>query len=78
MSRGITWINSGGNNGDGQYYRHQVRLAGDRVAFGPSGDNTFLASGAASPWVDALGERLGIVAGDRTDYDLFVWDSPDG
>ena len=60
VSRGITWINSGGNNGDGQYYRHQVRLAGDRVAFGPSGDNTFLeAPGLRRPGWDALGERLG-------------------
>lgn len=79
VARGMVWINSGGNNGQGQYYRHAVRLAGDRVAFGPTGSETFLplrgciALGGmrwANDW-DRPPE-------DRTDYDLFVWDSPTG
>ena len=30
VSQGILWVNSGGNNGQERYYRHPVRLAGDR------------------------------------------------
>ena len=30
--RGILWVNSGGNNGSGKYYRHPVRVVGDQVA----------------------------------------------
>ena len=42
VARGMLWVNSGGNNGSGHYYRHLVRLSGDQVAFGPSGDTRFL------------------------------------
>ena len=42
VSRGIAWVNSGGNAGTSRYYRQPVRLVGDRVAFGQGGDDTFL------------------------------------
>jgi hypothetical protein len=79
VSRGITWFNSGGNNAQGQYYRHTVRLVGNRVAFGPSGTETYLplrgciALGGmrwANDWDRPPAER--------TDYDLYVWESPTG
>jgi hypothetical protein len=79
VSRGITWINSGGNNAVGQYYRHAVRLIGSRVAFGPAGTETYLplrgciALGGmrwANDWDRPPAER--------TDYDLYVWESPTG
>ncbi len=79
VSRGILWVNSGGNNGEDRYYRHPVRLIGNRVAFGADGTDTFLklrrcvALGGmrwANDWDKA--------AADRTDYDLYLWESPTG
>jgi hypothetical protein len=79
VSRGITWVNSVGNAGTDRYYRHAVRLAGDRVAFGPSGSTTFLAFNGcvglggvrwANDWDKPPNER--------TDYDVYLWDSPLG
>ena len=79
VARGMLWVNSGGNNGSGHYYRHLVRLSGDQVAFGPSGDTRFL------PFVGCV--SLGGVrwandwdtpAPQRTDYDVYLWDSPMG
>lgn len=79
VARGITWVNSGGNNGSGQYYRHPVRLFGDRVAFGPSGSDTYLNMNRCV----ALGglrwaNDWDVPAAARTDYDLIVWESPTG
>ena len=79
VAQGMLWVNSGGNNGSGHYYRHLVRLSGDRVAFGPSGDSRFL------PFVGCV--SLGGIrwandwdtpASQRTDYDVYLWDSPTG
>lgn len=79
VARGITWINSGGNNGQGQYYRHAVRLVGDRVAFGPSGGETFLPlRGCISLGGMRWANDWDLPAPERTDYDLYVWDSPTG
>jgi hypothetical protein len=79
VARGITWVNSAGNNAQGQYYRHAVRLVGDRVAFGPSGGETFLPlrgciSLGGMRWADDWDRP----ASERTDYDLYVWDAPTG
>lgn len=79
VGRGITWINSGGNNGQGQYYRHPVRLVGDRVAFGPSGSDTFLPlRGCISLGGMRWANDWDRPAPERTDYDLYVWESPTG
>ena len=76
---GITWVNSAGNSGFGRYYRHAVRLSGNRVAFGPTGSTTYL------PFVGCA--ALGGVRwsndwdrppADRTDYDVYLWDAPAG
>lgn len=76
---GITWVNSGGNNGQGRYYRHRVRIIGDRVAFGPSGDDTYLRFNGC---VNLGGVRWAgdwdLPAADRTDYDVFLRDAPTG
>lgn len=79
VARGITWINSGGNNGQGQYYRHPVRLVGDRVAFGPSGTETFLPlRGCIALGGMRWANDWDLPAAERTDYDLYVWESPTG
>ncbi len=79
IGRGITWVNSGGNNGLDRYYRHAVRLTGDNVAFGPSGSDRFLKfrgciSLGGVRWINDWDKP----ASQRTDYDVFVWDSPLG
>lgn len=78
-ARGITWINSGGNNGLNRYYRQPVRLVGTRVAFGPDGDETFLPMRGC---VQLGGVRWAndwdLPAAERTDYDVYLWSSPDG
>lgn len=79
VARGITWINSGGNSGQGQYYRHAVRLVGDRVAFGPDGTETFLPlKGCIALGGMRWAGDWDLPAGERTDYDLYVWESPTG
>ena len=79
VASGITWINSGGNNGQGQYYRHPVRLAGERVAFGPSGTETFLPlRGCIALGGMRWANDWDLPPAERTDYDLYVWDSPTG
>lgn len=79
VARGMTWINSGGNAGRDRYYRHAVRLTGSNVAFGAAGTDRFL---RATGCVALAGVRW---ANDwdrppnrRTDYDLYVWESPTG
>jgi hypothetical protein len=79
VSRGILWVNSGGNNGADRYYRQPVRLVGDRVAFGPTGSDTFLqftgciALGGIR-WANDWDKPAWL----RTDYDAFLWESPTG
>ena len=77
--RGILWVNSGGNNGVNHYYRQAVRLIGNNVAFGPTGNTTFL------PFSNCI--ALGGIRwshdwdqtpAQRTDYDVYVWESPAG
>jgi hypothetical protein len=79
VSKGILWVNSGGNNAKNEYYRHQVRLSGNRVAFGASGSDTFL---EFSKCISLGGVRWANdwdkPAGQRSDYDVFVWRSPIG
>ena len=79
IARGVLWVNSAGNNGRGKYYRHAVRLIGDRVAFGPDGTDTFLKfTGCVSlggiRWVNDWDTP----AASRTDYDAYLWESPIG
>lgn len=79
VAKGMTWVNSGGNNAAGQYYRSPVRLVGDRVAFGPSGTDTFLQlQGCIALGGMRWANDWDVPAADRTDYDLFVWESPTG
>ena len=79
ISRGMAWINSGGNGGSSRYYRHPVRLSGDRVAFGPAGSDTFLEfNGCASLGGVRWANDWDKPASQRTDYDVFLWDSPLG
>lgn len=75
-SLGITWVNSGGNNGWGRYYRQPVRLLGDRVAFGPSGSMTALPfNGCVSLGGVRWANDWDLPAADRTDYDVFLWET---
>lgn len=79
VERGITWINSGGNSGSDQYYRHPVRLVGDRVAFGSTGDETYLRlRGCISLGGMRWSNDWDLPAAERTDYDLYVWEAPTG
>lgn len=79
VGRNITWVNSVGNNAIERYYRQPVRLAGDLVAFGPSGNDTWL------PFVGCIALAGIRWAGDwdrppaeRTDYDAFLIRAPAG
>ena len=79
VSRGIAWVNSGGNAGISRYYRQPVRLVGDRVAFGPGGEETFLKfNGCVSLGGVRWANDWDKPASQRTDYDIFIWDSPLG
>ncbi len=76
-TKGMVWINSAGNAGMSRYYRHAVRLAGDRVAFGPSGSETFLKfNGCVSLGGVRWANDWDKPASQRTDYDVYIWDSP--
>jgi hypothetical protein len=75
-SLGITWVNSGGNNGWGRYYRQPVRLIGDRVAFGPSGTTTALPfNGCVSLGGVRWANDWDLPPAERTDYDVFLWET---
>jgi hypothetical protein len=75
--RGITWVNSGGNNGIGRYYRQPVRLLGQNVAFGPSGSDIFLKyNGCASPGGVRWANDWDVSPSQRSDYEIIIWDSP--
>jgi Subtilase family len=78
-SRGITWVNSAGNAGRLRYYRHPVRLVGNRVAFGPAGSITFLPfNGCAALNGVRWATDWDLPPTQRTDYDLYLWDAPRG
>jgi hypothetical protein len=77
VTQGMVWINSAGNAGTSRYYRQPVRLVGDRVAFGPTGSETFLkANGCLSLGGVRWANDWDKPASQRTDYDVFVWDAP--
>ncbi len=79
VERGILWVNSGGNNAAGRYYREPVRLIGDRVAFGPAGTSTFLPfRGCAALGGVRWANDWDKPPAERTDYDVFLWESPTG
>ena len=79
VGKGMTWINSAGNGGEDKYYRHQVRLVGGNVAFGPDGDDRFLeAKGCLSLAGMRWANDWDLPAWQRTDYNLYVWESPTG
>jgi hypothetical protein len=79
VERGVLWINSAGNNGRGKYYRHPVRLIGDRVAFGPNGNDTFLRfTGCIALAGIRWANDWDTPAAERTDYDAYLWESPTG
>ncbi len=75
-SLGITWVNSGGNNGWGRYYRQPVRLIGDRVAFGPSGSTTALPfNGCVSLGGVRWANDWDLSPAERSDYDVYLWET---
>lgn len=78
-ARGITWVNSGGNNGERRYYRQPARLSGSYVAFGPSGTDTYLDFRGC---VQLGGIRWAgdwdLPAAQRTDYDAYLVEAPSG
>mgnify|MGYP003114735607 CR=1 FL=1 len=79
VERGVLWVNSAGNNGRGKYYRHPVRLVGDRVAFGPVGTDTFLRfTGCVSLGGIRWANDWDVPPAERTDYDAYLWESPTG
>jgi hypothetical protein len=78
-SQGILWVNSGGNNASGRYYRHPVRLIGDRVAFGPTGTDTWLRfTGCIAPGGIRWANDWDLPPAQRTDYDAFIHEAPIG
>ena len=78
-SRGITWVNSGGNAGRLRYYRQPARLVGNRVAFGPAGSTTFLPfNGCVALNGVRWANDWDLPPAQRTDYDIYLWDAPRG
>lgn len=78
-SKGIVWVNSGGNNAAGRYYRHPVRLVGDLVAFGPVGTDTWLPfTGCIAPGGVRWANDWDLPPEQRTDYDAFIHEAPIG
>lgn len=79
VSKGIFWVNSGGNNGIDKYYRQPVRIVNDRVAFGPSGSDTYLQfKGCITLGGIRWANDWDKPASARTDYDAYLWESPTG
>ncbi len=79
VSKGILWVNSGGNNGLDKYYRQPVRIVNNRVAFGPSGTDTYLAfKGCVALGGIRWANDWDTPAIERTDYDAYLWESPTG
>ena len=79
VARGVLWVNSAGNNGRNKYYRHEVRLAGDRVAFGPSGSETYLRfTGCVALGGVRWANDWDTPAALRTDYDVYLLEAPTG
>jgi hypothetical protein len=77
VDRGITWINSGGNNAINRYYRQPVRLIGDAVAFGPVGTETWLPfNGCISPGGVRWANDWDLPPWERTDYDVVLREAP--
>jgi len=80
VAGGILWVNSAGNNGQNHYYRGVVQLNGsNQVVFDPSGTDPFLpftncAALGGVRWANDWDKP----AADRTDYDIFLWESPTG
>ena len=74
--RGMVWINSAGNNAINRYYRHPVRLVGDHVAFGPSGNTTRLRfNGCVALGGVRWANDWDVPPAERTDYDVFLYRS---
>ncbi len=79
VSKGILWVNSAGNNGANHYYRHPARIANNRIAFGDSGNDTFLRfSGCVSLAGVRWANDWDLPRSLRTDYDVNLWESPVG
>lgn len=79
-TKGIAWVNSGGNNAIGRYYRHAVRLgAGNRVAFGSTGTDIWLRfNGCVALGGVRWANDWDTPPAQRTDYDVSLWRSPVG
>ena len=78
-ARGITWVNSGGNNGERRYYRQPARLSGSYVAFGPSGTDTYLDfRGCVQLGGIRWAADWDLPAAQRSDYDAYLIEAPAG
>ena len=79
VAQGITWVNSGGNNGERRYYRQPARLNGSYVAFGPSGTDTYLDfRGCVQLGGIRWAADWDLPAAQRTDYDALLIEAPTG
>ncbi|MAT04246.1 MAG: hypothetical protein CL424_04275 [Acidimicrobiaceae bacterium] len=78
-ARGITWVNSGGNNGERRYYRQPARLTNGWVAFGPTGADTYLDfRGCVQLGGIRWAADWDLPAAQRTDYDAQLIEAPTG
>lgn len=77
VSKGILWVNSGGNNGDGKYFRQPVSLVGlGFVSFGGSQYLPFKGKVSLGGVRWANDWDAGLLA--RTDYDVVLLRAPKG
>lgn len=76
VGRGMLWVNSGGNNGSGKYYRGAVTIRDGWVDFGGTRYLPFTGS-AQLAGVRWAGD-WDLPAAERTDYDVVVTRAPDG
>ena len=76
-SKGITWINSAGNEGDRQYWRGSwVDTDGDGwLEFGSGDESLGVSTSDSGGCIDILGFRWSDwgAAADRTDYDVYLY-----
>ncbi|HWL42749.1 MAG TPA: S8 family serine peptidase [Ilumatobacter sp.] len=76
VSRGMLWVNSGGNNGDRKYYRSPVTVTGGWVDFG--GTRYLEFNGAAQLAGVRWANDWDVPAAERSDYDVYLYRAPAG
>lgn len=76
VALGMLWVNSGGNNGNGKYYREPVTVRDGWVDFGGSRYLEF--TGAAQLAGVRWAADWDLPAAQRTDYDVYLSRAPAG